>query len=248
MKIKILILLAICYCGFCCDKDNLNPQTTEPNISLISQKIYNVSNNLSSYCADINSLYAQPLLEAVSVRTGKIVYIKDANSSELLIDFFTRKDDDNTAVDDRQKYIFDGIWLWRINYQTKHIDKRQIAQKGKPQDAMLLISKNFPLIGFAQNKPLEEDFFVETAQEPNSIILKLIPKTDNPLAQSYTKIICDIDIKSYLPKKIKAFTIEEDYYEITMDNPNVNISIDKSIFDFNAPSDFTIQTTYLDKD
>jgi outer membrane lipoprotein-sorting protein len=113
---------------------------------------------------------------------------------------------------------------------------------------MGLISKNFPLIGFAQKKPLEKDFFVQAEQEPNSIVLNLIPKEDNSLAQNYTKIICDIDINSYLPEKITAFTKEEDYYEISLDNANVNISIDKSIFDVNAPSDFTVQTTYLDKD
>lgn len=224
-------------------------ETVEEKIDELAKS----SEGIKSYQAEIVSVFKQPLLEAQTVRKGMMYYTRDANSSALRINFFTRQDDEEEPEEDIQQYFFDGVWLSRINFTTKHIEKRQMAREEHAVDAMNLVSENFPLVGFSDTDKLEEDFIIEQASnsDSNSVgnsseKIHLIPRKNGRYYDEYQYIDFLVDKNSKLPVLVESLTSEEDIYELSFLNTRINEKIDPNVFFLSMPKDFSIEVIKLE--
>jgi len=213
------------------------------------------ASELTSYECKVDYLVSQPLLESKTHRTGMLYYARFDQRSYLRIDFRTLQQDEEPQQEYREQFIFDGVWLRRIDYQTRTVERRQIAEPNKPVDAFALASRQVPVLGFSNVADLRKQFDVElvpsTPQEsPTFDHLHLKVKPDSAYKDDYTAIDFWIDRKVGLPARVTAVGAEADIgdiYEIKLLEPRVNQGVDKSVFDISAPEGFSLETIPLEK-
>jgi len=172
-----------------------------------------------------------------------LYYQKSGRESKLRINFQTLKQDDEKEQEYIEQYIFDGVWLTHIDYQIKHVQKRQLTEPNEPADAFELASQNFPIIGFSKVEDLKEQFEIklvelEGKERQDFIKLHLKVKPDSIYKDDYTSIDFWIDKKLNLPAKIVAITTEEDIYQIKFLKAKVNRKLDEKVFEVKIPKGF----------
>jgi outer membrane lipoprotein-sorting protein len=210
---------------------------------------------LKSYECNVDYVVRQPLLESQTRRTGVLYYARFDQRSYLRIDFRTFQQDQEKEQAYREQFIFDGVWLQRIDYQTQSIERRQITEPNKPVDAFALVSRQVPVFGFAKIEDLRKQFDIdlvadEQPQPSPFHHLHLKVKPDSTYKEDYTTIDFWVDKKLGLPAKITAVGAEADVgdvYDIKLLQPKVNQGIDKSVFQVSPPAGFSIETIPLEK-
>lgn len=222
------------------------------SVEAILTQLKQKTTNLMSYQAELEYRFKQPLLESETLRKGVLYYQKSDEKSMLRVNFQTLKQDDEKERKYPEHFIFDGVWLTRIDYQIKKAERRQLTEPNKPADPFDLASRDLPVIGFTKTEDLKKQFEIKLAQQnkaeaETSFHLHLKVKPDSTYKDDYTAIDLWIDKKSYLPAKIIAPTTEEDIYEIKFLKPMVNKKIDTKVFKFDIPKDFTIEIIPLKK-
>lgn len=262
----ILVLTVACSVGYgiscnsCVFADDVNACTPPDegtsekpaNLDQLLGELSKQTEKLKSYDANIVSAFVQPLLEAQTIRRGKIYYIDNTTESKLRINFLTRQDDETAAQSDRQDYMFDGVWLLRVNHTTSHVEKRQLAPADKPRDVLGLVSANFPLIGFSNIDKLKKDFDVElieaTKQEKAAGLMhvKLVPVEDTKFSEEYLQIDFWVDTDAMLPVRIDSLTVEEDIYQLYFEDFNINEKIAPENFELDYPENFTVEVKTID--
>ncbi len=247
MKSKIIVLLAICSLSGACLASACSLQKENSSVSDILKKLNEQNQKIKNFSANITSIFEQPLLESATVRKGVISYATDVNDSFLYIDFKTRQDDDQKPEKDRQKYIFDGVWLTRTNYTTSHVEKRQLADVNSPADVIGLLSRSFPLVGFSGRESLEQEFEIELIEAADKKFehLKLIPKEESKYYEDYLQIDFWVDNKLGLPTRIETLTSEEDIYKLTLGKIKINQKKKKLKYDDSIPKTFTMEVIPL---
>lgn len=243
MKIKRTALL-IAYCLFwACSANACGLQKESKSADDILKKLNEQNQKIKNFSADITSTFEQPLLESATIRKGVISYAKDVNDSFLYIDFKTRQDDDQKPEKDRQKYIFDGVWLTRTNYTTSHVEKRQLADVNSPADVIGLLSRSFPLVGFSGSESLKQEFKIELIEATDEKFehLRLIPKKESKYYEDYLQIDFWVDDKLGLPTRIETLTSEEDIYKLTLGKIKTNQKRKKLKYDDGIPKAFTME-------
>ncbi len=213
------------------------------SVDAVLEKLNRQSQQLQSYQCHIEYLFSQPLFESQTLREGILYYQRDGQKSKLRIDFQTLKQDDEQQQQYLEQYVFDGVWLTRIDYQIKTVKKHQLADANEPADAFGLVGRNLPIIGFTKTDELKNEFEItlvetENAKSADFIQLHLKTKPDSIYKDDYTSIEFRIDKSLYLPAKIVATSTEEDVYQITLLNPEVNKEIDRKVFEIQIPKDF----------
>ncbi len=183
------------------------------------------------------------LLAARTLRTGTLYYYTDGSGqSRLRIQFVDIKQDDFEPEKQREEYLFDGVWLTRIDFKLKQIDQYQQAPTDKPIDVFDLISHNFPLVGFSGVEKLRQDFDIslqKEASDPNEpVCLLLAVKKDSKFHEQYKKIDFWIDPISFLPKRLLAHSTQGDRYDIAFSDVQINKKLEKSVFTVETPADF----------
>jgi len=216
------------------------------------QKLSLKTKQLESYQCGIEYLLKQPLFESQTLRKGVLYYQKLNDKSQLRVNFLTLKQDDEKEQKYVEHFIFDGIWLTRIDYQIEKVERRQLAEPNKPEDPFDLASRNLPIIGFTKIEDLQKQFEIklvqqEKAEAERSFHLHLKVKPDSIYKDDYTAIDFWIDKKLGLPAKVVAVSTEEDIHEIKFLKPNVNEKIDKKVFEFEIPKGFTVEEIPLKK-
>lgn len=223
----------------------------ENNLEKLMSNLEKKTESLKSYQAKISSVFLEPLLEAQTTREGMLYYAKKDDNAILRVNFATRQIDEEPAIEDRQEYIFDGVWLTRINYTTKHVEKQQIAEVNAPEDVLGLVSRNFPLIGFSNIDRIKQDFDVSMIDKEKAddklAELKLIPKKGSKFSEDYSRIDFWVDLKASLPAKIEATTSEEDIYQLIFSDVKFNKTIKTDVFKVQYPDDFTLETKELNR-
>jgi outer membrane lipoprotein-sorting protein len=231
-----------------CKKDT-KPDPVEAVITQLKKR----TEKLQSYQAQVEYLFKQPLFESQTLRKGVLYYQKVGAKSKLRINFQTLKQDDEEQEKYIQQFIFDGVWLTRIDYQVEHVARDQLAEPNEPVDAFELARRSFPIIGFTKVQELKKDFEIELIEpnDPNRpqphTELRLQVKPDSAYKDDYTWVHFWIDAKSGLPARIVAETTEEDIYEIKFLKPKVNKKIKMKLFDYSIPKDFTKEEKPLEK-
>ena len=222
------------------DKDNVKPCPADEILKQLNKKTL----DLKAYTAQVEYKFIQPLFESEALRKGILYYQKLDKRSKLRINFQTLKQDDEKEQKYAEHYIFDGVWLVHLNFQTKVPRKYQVSEPNKPVNAFAAAGKNLPIIGFTRIEDLKKQFDVKLVEQKNGkpenfIQLHLKVKPNSTYKDDYISIDFWIDKKLYLPAKIRAVSTEEDIYEIKLLKPKVNKKINKKTFDFKIPKDFS---------
>jgi outer membrane lipoprotein-sorting protein len=260
--LRILIILAVMVGG--CSRAScaeVSSQGEANAVNTILDALSRKTNELRSYQCGVEYLFSQPVLESKTLKTGNLCYARFVGGSKLRINFDTLTQDEGPQQNYKECYIFDGRWLTHIDYQIKHVQKRQLAEANEPIDAFELAKRNFPLIGFSRTDELKREFevnlvgpatarrlcsssdhsgaYAETS-EPNGLThLHLKVKPDSIYKNDYKSVEVWIDHdKLGLPARISAVSTEGDIYEIKFVVPLVNEPVDEKVFEFTIPDGF----------
>jgi hypothetical protein len=246
---KIVFILlgtaGICWAGCSVKTTCVEPNDKPANpVDVVLTQLSRKTIQLKSYQAQVEYNIIQPDFNSTTLRKGVLYYEKLGRKSKLRADFKTLKQDEEKEQKYREEFIFDGVWLTRINYQIKQVSMHQMAEPNKPVDAFVLASRNLPIVGFAKIEDLKKQFEIRLVEqkggeEGNFIHLHLKVKPDSTYKDNYTSVDFWIDKKLGLPAKLTAVSTEEDIiYQIQLLKPKVNKKLDKNIFDVEIPKGF----------
>ncbi len=252
-----VVLILLCTVGICwavgCTANSAGSQLKGCDVNSVDGILRNLSRStaeLKSYQSRIEYKFSQPLLESETLRKGVLYYQRCDGKSALRINFQTLKQDDEEEQKYIEQYIFDGVWLTHIDYQSEQVKRYQQAEPNEPVDAFDLASRNFPIIGFSKAEDLKNQFEIKLVEQQggeaeNFARLHLKVKPDSIYKDDYTSIDFWIDKKSGLPAKVVAITTEEDIYEIRLLKAKVNKKLNKKVFEVKIPKGFTVEKTPL---
>lgn len=250
-----LILMVTIFWPVACAESMLDRQPEEVDvdpIETILKQLRHETAKLKSYQAQVEYVFMQPLLESKSLRKGVLYYQRYNSSSRLRMNFQTLKQDDEREQKYAEQFIFDGVWLTRIDYQIETVERRQLVEPNEPIGAFELAGRNFPIIGFSGIEDLNKQFEINLVEkldkEVRFVHMHLEVKPDSVYSDDYTSIDFWIDRELYMPAKIVAVTTEEDIYQIELLKPKINAKIDKKIFDFKIPKGFDFEEIPLQKE
>jgi hypothetical protein len=236
------LVISSLYANHCETKESKKCPKQTAEIKSVLAKMHDATQALKTCQAAVSYLYVQDpeLLDSRTLRTGNLYYQKDPNQSNLRISFETLKQDDFEAEKRREEYLFDGVWLKKIDFKLQQIDLYQQTTEDKPIDVFELISHNFPLVGFSGMDTLEKDFDVKMLEnEPNKpISMLLTTKENSKFKDEYTKIDFWADPKTYLPVRIRAYSKQEDVYDIRFLDTKINKKLKNSVFTIETPANF----------
>ncbi|MHC4905640.1 MAG: LolA family protein [Planctomycetota bacterium] len=261
MRNSTIIVLAALLCGACtgakkacCTNANpaketsVSPEDAQTDskaaIEEILSKMNTATKKLRSCRAKLSYLSIQDpeLLNSSTLQNGLLFYQKTESGSKLRIRFDDMKQDDFDPVKQREEYLFDGIWLTRINYKLQQVDIYQQAPEDKPIGVFELISHNFPLIGFSNINDIKNDFDISLAPkttDPNELVCLLLKvKKDSDFIKDYEKISMWLDNDLYLPAKMVAYTRQGDEYRIEFKDMEINKKLENAVFAVATPAHF----------
>lgn len=261
MRKNAIIVLAAVLCGLCTGAEetccatkklskeaSVTPEDTQKDstaaIEEILSKMNAATKKLESCQANLSYLVIQDpdLLNSSALQNGILFYQKTDSGSKLRIRFDDMKQDDFEPVKQREEYLFDGVWLTRINYKLQQVDIYQQAPKDKPIGVFELISHNFPLIGFSNINEIKNDFDISLAPktgDPNELAcLLLTVKKGSDFMKDYEKMSIWVGNKLYLPEKIAAYTRQDDEYYIEFKDMKINKKLENAVFDVETPPNF----------
>jgi len=246
-KVVFIIILAAtsaCWAGCCNKKALVKPIEKKADaVEVVLKQLSLKTKQLKSYQAQVEYKFIQPVFESTSLRKGELFYTASGKKSKLRVNFGTLKQDDEKEQKFREEFIFDGVWLAQINYQTKQVIMRQLAEPNNPVGAFELAARNLPIVGFAGIEDLRKQFEIKLVDQKGGnrddfIQLHLKVKPDSKYKDKYTTIDFWIDKKLYLPASVVAISTEEDIYHIKLLNPKVNKKLGNDIFDVEIPKGF----------
>ena len=263
IKAAVILLWTLSLCLACeCPKSSDTEQPVEEKadtVDTVLKQLNKKARELTSYEAQIEYGFVQPLLESETLRKGVLYYAKLGKKSKLRLNFQTRKLEDEEEEKYIEQYIvldgadlthpghqFKGTWAVQIDYEMEGVKYIQLAEArdpNKPVDVFDLASRNFPMVGFTNIEDMRKQFEVTLVEqkksEPENFIqVHLKVKPNSIYKDDYIYIDFWIDKKLGLPAKVVAVTTEEEIYRIKFIKPKVNKKIDSKIFEFKIPEGF----------
>ncbi len=224
-------------------------------LETILEGLQKKASELKSYQSKVDYIVNQTLLESKTRRTGVLYYARFDGKSHLRVDFLTLQQDEEPQQEYREQITFDGVWLQQVSYQTRSVERRQMAEPNKPIDAFALASRHVPFFGFSKVEDLHKQFDItlvpDEQKEPSPYHhLHMKVKPDSIYKDDYSTIDFWIDKTLGLPARVVAVGAEADVgetYEIKLIEPKVNMEIDKSVFQVSIPAGFSVETIPLEK-
>ncbi len=217
----------------------------DSKLNAILDRLQKQTNRLRSYEAKIEYLLIQEpeLLDSRILHKGRLYYQKERDVSRIRVNFETLKQDDGDEEKESKQFIFDGVWLTKIDYQLEQADSYQRFPEDKPVDVFEYISHNFPMVGFTKTENLRKDFEVKLIDQPSDpntpIHLHLQVKKDSPYKDDYTAIDFWIDGRSFLPGRVVAISTEGDIYDIKLLDAKVEKKLKITVFGVAIPKHFS---------
>lgn len=231
----------------CCAAKDVAPAGEQPTQTPLQKILDNLQKNateLTSCTATLTYLVIQDpdLLDSHTTRKGVLHYLKSNGRSQVKIQFDTVRQDDFDEEKRLEIYLFDGVWLTKIDYALEQVDMLQQAPEDKPLDAFDFLTHHFPLIGFSGSKDFETEFDVQLAEptenEQNLAHLILNVKADSRYSKDYKTIDFWIDAASYLPRRVRTLSTQGDVYDIHFADIQTNKKVDKKVFALQIPERF----------
>lgn len=245
-EILLACLLATVFCILFCSaifasapRNNIAADTNEADRVLLSLNKHVKA--LETLSAKISYAHSQPLFETESIHAGNLYYLADNNKPRLRINFNNLIQDGQEQKNYREDYFFDGIWLSRIDYQAKTVTKQQVAEPNKSIPPFELVSRYFPIVGFAEPNDLQKVFklqFFGADKIDGPVRFHLIPKENTPFSKDYKSIDFIISAKIFLPTEFNAETVSGEIIKIVFSDIRENKKLSSSIFKQDFPSDF----------
>ncbi len=222
-------------------------QTTEAGkIDDILARLHESAARLKTYQAKIHYLFIQDpeLLDSRALRKGRLYYKKDASGSKLRVSFNTLQQDDGQVEKYIEHFIFDGVWLTKIDFQLEKVDFYQQAPEDQPIDVFEFISHRFPLLGFTNTPLLRNQFHItlippKEAKSNDFKGLRLLPTKDSIYKNDYSSISFWLDTATFLPAQIAATSTEGDISDIQLLDIKVNKKIENAVFKLETPEHFS---------
>lgn len=253
--IPLMSLLILCTVSLAADANKAQPpedcnslNAADPGRTKLDGILDNIgkaSKNLKTFQSGLSYLAIQDpdIIESTTLQTGNLYYQKENGRSKLRIRFEQFQQDDFDPEKYIEDYYFDGIWLTKVDYKLKQVNRYQQAPENEPVDVFELINGRFPLIGFSGSQSLEKDFTVviaETADEdPNGTIqLLLTTKEDSDYLDNYKKIDFWLDKATYSPVRVKAYSTQGDIYDVRFFDVKINKKLKTGVFTIETPTDF----------
>jgi outer membrane lipoprotein-sorting protein len=234
------------------------PEKDSPDnekLEAVLKKLNDATDKLTSLEAKIEYLFIQDpeMLDSRTLQKGDIYYAKDKSGSRLRVNFKIRQQDDDKQHPYREEFIFDGVWLTRIDYKLEKIDYYQQAPADRPLDVFEFISHNFPMVGFTDTKKLDEDFNIEliddkSASSKDLTQLHLVVKKGSIYEKDYKDIDFWVSNKSFLPVRMIAESTEGDIHDTHFLDIKVNKNLKNSVFNVETPNHFSENRVSLEKD
>lgn len=236
--------------------------SSEPNITIIDpnsplgqllDKINAAAKNLKSCQAAMEYLFIQEpeLLDSRTLRKGTLYYQKTDKGSVVRINLDTVKQDDGQEQPKKENYLFDGVWLTKIDYTLRQIDQYQQVPADKPADVFEYISHNFPIVGFTGTEILEKEFEIslvpakEDEKDQKHLLLKVRP--NSVYKDDYKQIDLWIDGKLFLPIRMVSLSVQGDIYDLRLSKPELNKTLSEKTFTIDAPDDFSKSVKTLEQ-
>jgi outer membrane lipoprotein-sorting protein len=258
----LLLLLAVgaSRAGCCAKKAPVTcseQEETDP-VDEILERLKQQTIQLQSYQANIEYLFVQPDFNSQQLRKGALHYAKFGKQSMLRVNFETLKQEEEKERKYVEQYIFDGVWVTKIDYQLKAVRRDQLVDPNEPVDSNApvdvfeLVSRNFPIVGFSKVEDLKKEFEItliddEQAEPLQDIQLHLKVRPDSVYKDDYVSMDFRIDGKTFLPARIVAVSTLGDIYDIRLLKPQLNEKMDKEIFEATIPEGFSVQENPLRK-
>ena len=247
--ILTMLLISACYATDC-NRPAPCPAEKKTMVESILNKLNEKAADLKTYQAKIQWTNTQPLFETVTIRKGNLYYLKDPNNSKLRINFETLKTDDSKEQMHREDFLFDGVWLERIDYENKTVSFNQLAHANAPVEPFEMVSRYFPILGFSGTEDLKKQFtieYIEPEEKAHDLptLLCLTPKPDSRYKDDYTQIDFWIDEETNLPVKIITNSNETDIFEISFSDIKINKKLKSNIFKVEKLPGFSENRTVL---
>ncbi len=230
----------------CCASSEPNHTSPVREIQAILDRMHQTAQTVSSLQADLNYLFTQDpeLLDAKTLRLGTLFYQKGTggSSSHLRISFDTLRQDDEPPQSRPEHYLFDGVWLSKIDVSLETIDRYQKAPADQPIGVFEFISHNFPMVGFTDPIQLQNEFQIEASpapedpNQPQHLFLKV--RNNSRYKEDYTQMEVWIDQKNWLPVRLTAISVQGDLYDLKWNNLRINEKLPDSVFQIETPPHF----------
>ena len=83
----------------------------------VLERLSQETSKLQSYQCKVKYLFIQDpeLLDSRTLRNGVLYYKKDKDGSRIRVNFDTLKQDDDKEQKQKQQFMFDGVWLTRLD-------------------------------------------------------------------------------------------------------------------------------------
>lgn len=245
-KVVFILLGTVGTCWAGCSTENLCgiPGGKQADaVEVVLKQLNLKTKQLKSYQVQVEYKLIQPVFESTTLRKGALYYAKSGKKTKLRINFGTLKQDDEKEQKYREEFIFDGVWLTHINYQTKQVRLHQLAEPNKPVEAFEFVGKNFPIVGFAGIGDMKKQFEIKLIEQQggekdkfHQLHLKVRPNSIHK--DKYKSIDFWIDKKLGLPARLVAISIEDDIHRIKLVKPKVNKKLNTKIFEVKIPKGF----------
>jgi hypothetical protein len=219
---------------------------TRGQLKQILKRLGEKTDKMKAFQSKIHYLFIQDpeLIDSRTIRTGRLYYKKDKSGARIRVNFETSKQDEADTEKYQEHYIFDGIWLTKVDYHLEKVDFYQQAPEDKPVDVFKRISQNFPLIGFSKADDMEKQFEMALVSEgtncdPNEPIhLRLEVKKNSDYKDDYKVIDFYLDKATFLPVHVVAVSTEDDIYDIVLLDLSINKNLENSVFKVETPAHF----------
>lgn len=240
----------------CAGPDSTEPYRTATGVLTVKQildEMHKAAQTLISLQADVDYLFIQDpeLLEARSVRQGTLYYSKGTPRSNLRISFHTVQQDEEEPQSRPEHYLFDGVWLTKIDWAMETVDLYQKAPADQPVGVFDFISHNFPMVGFTDPQKLEKEFYISVSPvpaEPNELQhLFLKVREDSIYKDDYTKIEVWVNRRTWLPVRLTAVSVQGDFLDLKWHDLRTNEPIQPEVFRIEIPAHFRKNTHPLEK-
>lgn len=223
---------------------NHTAKSEETIMDRILDQMHNAAQAITSLRADLDYLFIQDpeLLEARTFRQGVLYYSKGDQKSHLRITFNTIRQDEEDPEIRPEHYLFDGVWLTKIDTSLETIDLYQKAPADQPVGVFEFISHNFPMVGFTDPKKLEKEFEISVesvSSDPNEPHhLSLDMREDSIYKEDYKKIEVWVSRRTWMPERLTAVSVQGDLYELKWHNLKINEKIPEDVFRIETPAHF----------
>jgi len=233
--------------------------TVSAEVNQLLDRIEKRGRELKTFQAQMLFKEEQPVIDALTIRNGRLSYQTDSKAVRFRIRFtdLLQKDleDDveSKPVIFDEDFVFDGRWLTRRNDHTKSIQKWEISKTPHDREIFRLGKGPFPLPFALVKSDIVREFSVKlldskTKDGEQTHHMELVPRKNSSFAETYVRWELWISKTSFLPEQFRYETEDHKITMIAWSKIKIDRPIKSSEFDLRpAGDDWTVEMTPLEE-